>query len=122
MDKKNTRIRRKWKRKKEHARKEKISDTRKERTREDREMHLAICDDPSALPESRLSEENFFANHGIVLVVGIIGVAELPVRPELELEKLVAELPSVAHVVADVELSELVVGHGHRRLCSAAAF
>jgi hypothetical protein len=32
----------------------------------------------------------------------------------------VAELPSVAHVVADVELSELVVRHGHGCLCASA--
>ena len=34
---------------------------------------------------------------------------EFAVRPELKLEKLVAKLPLVADIVAQVE----VVGHGH---------
>ena len=46
-------------------------------------------------------------DHGVVLVVGVVGVAQLTVGPELELEELVSELALVADVIAEVEL----VGH-----------
>lgn len=38
----------------------------------------------------------FFADHRVLLVVGVVGVAELPVGAELELHKLMAELAAVA--------------------------
>lgn len=43
-------------------------------------------------------------DHRVVLVVGVVGVAQLAVRAELELEELVPELALVADVVADVEV------------------
>ena len=47
-------------------------------------------------------------DHGVVLVIGVVGVAQLAVRTELELEKLVAKLTLVADIVAQVE----VIAHG----------
>ena len=43
-------------------------------------------------------------DHRIVLVVGVVGVSQFSVRPELKLEELVAELALVADVVAEVEV------------------
>lgn len=43
-------------------------------------------------------------DHGVVLVVGVVGVSQFSVGPELELEKLVAELALVADVVPQVEI------------------
>lgn len=44
------------------------------------------------------------AYHRVVFVVGVVGVAQLTVRPELELQELVAELALMADVVAYVEV------------------
>jgi len=49
-------------------------------------------------------DEGLLADHGVVLVVGIVGVPQLAVRPELELQELVAELALVTDVVAQVEV------------------
>jgi hypothetical protein len=70
-----------------------------------RERHLRFLDDPPGLAQDGGGDEDLLADHGVVLVVGVVGVAELPVGAELELEKLVAELALVPHVVAQVELA-----------------
>ncbi len=43
-------------------------------------------------------------DHGVVLVVGVVGVSQFAIRPELELQELVPELALVAHVVTQVEI------------------
>jgi hypothetical protein len=83
---------------------------------EERNTDLAVGDDAAALLERGLSEEDLLADHSVVLVIGVVGVPELAVGAELELEKLMAELALVADVVADVELAELVRG-GCRHRC-----
>lgn len=70
-----------------------------------RKEDLAVGDDAAALPEDGGVEEDLLADHGVVLVVGVVGIAELAVGPELELQELVPELPLVANVVPEVELS-----------------
>lgn len=54
-----------------------------------------------------------FPDHRIVLIIRVIGVTQLAVGPELELEELVPELALVAHVIAQVEV---VGGHSVRFL------
>nr|GMD57709.1 dihydrolipoyllysine-residue acetyltransferase component 5 of pyruvate dehydrogenase complex, chloroplastic [Ipomoea batatas] len=68
--------------------------------REEREAkYLAIGDDAAAFFENGGGEEDLLANHGVVLVVGVVGIAELAVGSEFELEELVAEFSLVTHVV-----------------------
>lgn len=43
------------------------------------------------------SPPTFFTDHGVLLVVGVVGVAQLAVGLELELHELVAELAAVAN-------------------------
>jgi hypothetical protein len=103
--------------------------------------NLGLLDDPPGLAEDGGGDEDLLADHGVVLVVGVVGVAELAVGAELELEELVPELPLVPHVVPQVELaaagdvlaggaarrhrSPLVLSRRRRRLvarfCSAAS-
>ena len=67
--------------------------------------HIGLLDDPPGLAEDGGGDEDLLADHGVVLVVGVVGVAELAVGAELELEKLVPELPLVPHIVPKVELA-----------------
>ena len=66
--------------------------------------HIGLLDDPPGLAEDGGGDEDLLADHGVVLVVGVVGVAELAVGAELELEELVPELALVPHVVPQVEL------------------
>ena len=66
--------------------------------------HIGLLDDPPGLAEDGGGDEDLLADHGVVLVVGVVGVAELAVGAELELEELVPELALVPHVVPKVEL------------------
>ena len=72
--------------------------------------YLAVGDDAAAFLKNGRSEEDLFADHGVVFVVGVVSVSELPIWPELELQKLVPEFPFVAHVVAEVKLSAVLLG------------
>ena len=67
--------------------------------------HIGLLDDPPGLAEHGGGDEDLLADHGVVLVVGVVGVAELAVGAELELEELVPELALVPHVVPQVELA-----------------
>ena len=60
-------------------------------------------------------DEGLLSDHGIVLVVGVVGVSHLSIGSELELKELVAELALVADVVSNVE----VVGTGHSQFLKA---
>ena len=42
----------------------------------------------------------FLADHGVVFIVGVVGVTQFAIRPELELKKLVPELTLVAHAAS----------------------
>lgn len=70
-----------------------------------KKKNLAFRDDSSAFFENSRGEKDFFSDHGIVLVVGVVGVTELSIGTELELEKLVAEFSLVTDIVSEVELS-----------------
>ena len=50
------------------------------------------------------AEPTFFADHGVVLVVGVVGVAQATVRSDFELQKLVPKLSFVANVIPAVEI------------------
>jgi hypothetical protein len=70
-----------------------------------RPTYIGLLDDPPGLAEDGGGDEDLLADHGVVLVVGVVGVAELAVGAELELEELVPELALVPHVVPQVELA-----------------
>jgi len=81
--------------------------------------YIGLLDDPPGLAEDGGGDEDLLADHGVVLVVGVVGVAELAVGAELELEELVPELALVTHVVPQVELplaraAVLAAGRRHR--------
>ena len=76
--------------------------------------HIGLLDDPPGLAEDGGGDEDLLADHGVVLVVGVVGVAELAVGAELELEELVPELALVPHVVPQVEL-RIAAGRRHCR-------
>lgn len=87
--------------------------------REEREAkYLAIGDDAAAFFENGGGEEDLLANHGVVLVVGVVGIAELAVGSEFELEELVAEFSLVTHVVPQVKLVALFHFSHRRRICA----
>lgn len=85
--------------------------------RKRRKEDLAVGDDAAALPKDGGVEEDLLADHGVVLVVGVVGVAELTVGPELELQELVTELTLVPHVVPEVELSIVFPGRHLSVVC-----
>ncbi|RWW82706.1 hypothetical protein BHE74_00008825 [Ensete ventricosum] len=58
----------------------------------------------------RQGDEDLPADHGVVLVVGIIGVAEFAVGAELKLQELVPKVALVPHVVPQVEHILLTTG------------
>ena len=60
-------------------------------------------------------DKGLLSDHGIVLVVGVVGVSHLSIGSELELKELVAELALVADVVSNVE----VVGTSHTQFLKA---
>ena len=62
--------------------------------------HIGLLDDPPGLAEDGGGDEDLLADHGVVLVVGVVGVAELAVGAEL-----VPELALVPHIVPKVELA-----------------
>ena len=76
--------------------------------------HIGLLDDPPGLAEDGGGDEDLLADHGVVLVVGVVGVAELAVGAELELEELVPELALVPRVVPQVEL-RIAAGRRHCR-------
>jgi hypothetical protein len=83
---------------------------------------LRVLDDALELVHDGLVGEALLANQRVVLVVGVVGVAELAIRPELELEELVAEFAAVTHVVAQIELVRCCRGHFFFLLCFFSLF
>ncbi len=79
---------------------------------------LGVFDDAAEFVLDGGRHERLFADHRVVLVVGVVGVAEFSVGSELELEEFVPELALVADVITQVEivrhleaaLSLLIVG------------
>eukprot|EP00443_Scrippsiella_acuminata_P055099 CAMPEP_0115406012 /NCGR_PEP_ID=MMETSP0271-20121206/18222_2 /TAXON_ID=71861 /ORGANISM="Scrippsiella trochoidea, Strain CCMP3099" /LENGTH=104 /DNA_ID=CAMNT_0002830021 /DNA_START=251 /DNA_END=562 /DNA_ORIENTATION=- len=72
---------------------------------------LAVLDGLPEFAHHRLRDVRLLTDHDVVLVVGVVRVAQPPVRAELELEELVPELALVPDVVADVELLLLLARH-----------
>lgn len=66
---------------------------------------LRIGNNTAAFLENGRREKDLFSDHSIVLVVGVIGVPELAIWPELELQELVAELPLMPYVIPQVKLT-----------------
>jgi len=61
---------------------------------------LRVDDDSLQFFHHGLVDEGLLADHGVVLVVGVVGVPQLAIRPELELQEFVPELALVSDVVA----------------------
>lgn len=76
-----------------------------------RKRNLALGNDAATFAEDGGCEKDLFPDHGVVLVVGVVGVPELAIRPELELKKLVAKLSLVTDVVAKIKLSIFLSCH-----------
>ena len=82
----------------------------KAKERVEKRENLALGDDAAAFLENGRDEEDLFADHGVVFVVGVVSISELPIRPELELQKLVPEFPFMPNVVTEVKLSAVLLG------------
>lgn len=65
---------------------------------------LRVDNDPLELVHDALVDVRLLADHRIVLVVGVVGIPQLAVRPELKLQELVTKLALVADIVANVEV------------------
>ena len=65
---------------------------------------VRVFDDAFQLFDHTLGNVHLLPDHGVVLVVGVVGVAELPVRPQFKLEELVSKLAPVTHVVTEIEI------------------
>lgn len=62
--------------------------------------HVSNCLHSSAITtlfDQHKCQPTFFPDHRVLLVVGVVGVTELPVRAELELHELMTELAAVAN-------------------------
>jgi hypothetical protein len=51
-----------------------------------RPTYIRLLDDPPGLAEDGGGDEDLLADHGVVLVVGVVSVAELAVGAEFELD------------------------------------
>jgi len=60
--------------------------------------------DLAAITDLLAADPTFFADHGVVLVVGVVGIAQAAVRSYFEFQKLVAKLSLVANVIPAVEI------------------
>lgn len=60
---------------------------------------VRLLDDSADLVQHCLADRHLLPDHGIVLVVGVVGIPQLAGAGELELHELVAELTLVAHTV-----------------------
>jgi len=57
-------------------------------------------DDTLQFVQHRVGNDCLLPDHGFLLVVGVVGVTEFPVRTKLKLQKLVSVLPFVSDVVS----------------------
>uniref|UniRef100_A0A7C9CYL3 Uncharacterized protein n=1 Tax=Opuntia streptacantha TaxID=393608 RepID=A0A7C9CYL3_OPUST len=71
--------------------------------------NLALGDDAAAFAEDGGGDEDLFANHGVVLIVGIVGITKLSIGSELELQKFMAEFSPVTHIIPHVELPQILL-------------
>lgn len=58
---------------------------------------IRLLDNSADLVQDGLAHGNLLPDHGVVLVVGVVGVPQLAAAGELELHELVPELALVAH-------------------------
>merc|ERR1719187_1170915 len=65
---------------------------------------LTILNNPSQLVHDSLMHIRLLADHGVVLVVAVVGVPEFAVWSELELQKLMSKLSLVPNIVTQVEI------------------
>jgi len=63
-----------------------------------------VLDDPAQLLHDGLVYKSLLPDHGVVLVVGVVGVAQLAVRTKLKLKKFVPEFSLVTHIVAQIKV------------------
>ena len=62
--------------------------------------YLAVLDYPTQLVNNFALNERLLPDHGIIFVVGVVGVPQLTVRTEFKLQKLVSELTLMSDIVA----------------------
>ncbi len=67
-------------------------------------QNLAVLDDSPQLGHDCFVAHHLLANHGVLLVVGVVSITQLPIRPELELEKFVPEFALVTNVVSNIKV------------------
>merc|ERR1719215_323328 len=69
---------------------------------------LAVLDDSAELVHDGAVDIGLLPDHGVVLVVAVVGVPELAIRTKLKLEKLVTKFSLVSNIVTEVK----IIGHG----------
>lgn len=74
---------------------------------------LAVFDNLFESLDDTLIYKNFLADHGIILVVGVVRVAQHAIGFEFELKKFVSELSLVSGIIAQVEF---ICRHGKYRV------
>merc|ERR1719512_619258 len=68
---------------------------------------LTVLDDSAELVHDGAVDIGLLPDHRVVLVVAVVGVPELAIRTELELEKLVTKFSLVSNIVTEVK----IIGH-----------
>ena len=64
-----------------------------------------LTNDPLELLHNGLVDAGLFADHGVVFVVGVVGVPKFAIGTKFKFEKLVTEFALVSDVVAQVEIT-----------------
>lgn len=70
---------------------------------------FTVLNNPLELVQNQLADSGLLADHGVVLVVGIVGISELAIRLELELQEFMTEFALVSHIIPQVEF--ILLGH-----------
>jgi len=65
---------------------------------------VRVLDDALHLFDHRLRDIDLLPNHGVILVVTVVGISQLAVWSDLKLEEFVTKLASVSNVVSDVKV------------------
>ena len=74
-------------------------------------LPISLTNDPLELLHDGFVDAGLLPDHGVVLVVGVVGVAKFAIGTKFKLEKLVTEFALVSDVVAQVEIALHLVGN-----------
>jgi len=75
---------------------------------------LGIVDDPLEFLHDGFVDAGLLSDHGVVLVVGVVGVSEFAIGPKLELKEFVTELAFVPDVITKIEIALHLLIHARR--------